>query len=310
MEFLAELELEEKQVIYPSPSNPRLKGLTIQDPSVKVLAESIRKDGLMQPVIVQKVGAKYEVVDGDRRCIAVFRGLGWKTIRARAYVMTELEALRLRLVANIQRQDLSAQEKGRYCFELFNLITRAGDLVAEDVWRSPSARSKYLAEISADIGVTVGTVINWIRLWNLYPPEAQKYIARNKEDLREGLLAPSVAAEAGWLAGQLNVSAMQMLDVVRQNRVSRPELDIVKKQIRNGVNVKFERLPELISLIRREFLWRSIAFDVSIYRRFFDKCKQKKMRFDDYLSFAMEFVLERRGEFDDYVATKVKEASR
>jgi ParB/RepB/Spo0J family partition protein len=305
LEILGELELSERQMIYPSPKNPRLKGLTAKDPSIRALAESIRKDGLMQPVIVQKVGDRYEVVDGDRRCVAVFRCLRRETIRARAYLMSELEATRLRLVANIQRQDLSTQEKGSYCFELFRLVTRAEGLVAEDVWKSSAARSKYLAEISADIGVTVGTVINWIRLWNTYPPEAQMYIARNKEDLREGLIAPGTAVEAGRLATPLNVSTMQMLDAVKQYRMSPTEITVIRRQITDGEDVEFGKLPEILKRIRKEYSTRNVTFDVSTYRPFLDKCRTSKMRFNEYLSLALGFVLEHRGEFDKYVVSKI-----
>lgn len=100
--------------------------------------------------------------------------------------MTPKEALRLRLISNIQKGDLSPVEKGSYCFELFK-VTAEERLNPDDAWNNRHVRLRLLAEISSEVGLSPQTVINWVITglgWRAYPPEAQRLIASNKEELR------------------------------------------------------------------------------------------------------------------------------
>mgnify|MGYP001026688143 CR=1 FL=1 len=306
MKFLENLELREDQLIYPSPRNPRLKGLSAEEPGVKALAASIRKDGQLQPIIVQKIGGRYETVDGDRRCVAIFRVLKWKTVKAAAYELTDREAMRLRLIASIIRQDLSSVEKGKFCFDLFNLIVEDDNLNPFEVWGNKAAKSKYLAELSSEVGVKPATLINWIRLWQSYSPEAQKLIASNKEELRRGLIPPSTARQAAYLARYLGVNSDVILRLTMKNAWSHKDLTEVKRLCKNGEAVTLATLPEYINQVKRTRISRVCTFDAASYHRFLEKSRMQRIRFDDYLNLAVEFALYNFVAFKQFVTEKVQ----
>lgn len=81
-----------------------------KDDSILELAESIDKNGLLQPIVVRKVGAKYEVIAGHRRLEAV-KSLGEPFIEC--VIMEDVndqERLIMQLEENIQRKQMSAYE--------------------------------------------------------------------------------------------------------------------------------------------------------------------------------------------------------
>jgi ParB family chromosome partitioning protein len=74
--------------------------------SIGELADSIRSQGLLQPIQLKREGAVYRIVYGHRRFLAVKR-LGWPTIKALVDYAADEEILARQIVENIQREDLS-----------------------------------------------------------------------------------------------------------------------------------------------------------------------------------------------------------
>lgn len=95
--------------IDPSPFNPRTE---FDDADLTRLAASIGRHGLLQPVVVRRVGERYELVAGERRYRAAKRA-GRKSIAAVVRDLSDDDALVLGLVENIERIDLSPVEKAR-----------------------------------------------------------------------------------------------------------------------------------------------------------------------------------------------------
>lgn len=96
--------------IRPNPAQPRLH---YEEKALAELAESIRENGLIQPVLVrQLLTGEYELIAGHRRWKAVQR-LEWPTIRAIVENRTDTESAVMALVENIQRRDLSCMEEAR-----------------------------------------------------------------------------------------------------------------------------------------------------------------------------------------------------
>jgi ParB family chromosome partitioning protein len=91
--------------IQPSPRNPRQHVESIAE-----LAESLRTHGLLQPIVVRRHGAGYELIAGHRRLEAA-RVLGWTEIAAVVRDETDEQAYILTLVENLQREDLSPREE-------------------------------------------------------------------------------------------------------------------------------------------------------------------------------------------------------
>jgi ParB/RepB/Spo0J family partition protein len=91
--------------IAPSPRNPRQ-----QVDGVAELADSLREHGLLQPVVVRRRGAGYELIAGHRRFEAA-KVLGWTEIAAVVRDETDDQAYILTLVENLQREDLTPKEE-------------------------------------------------------------------------------------------------------------------------------------------------------------------------------------------------------
>ena len=98
----------------------------IDDAALVELAESIQRIGLINPITVRPVGNRYEIVAGHRRYLA-HRILGRTTIMARIVDTSTDEAEAIKIVENIQREQLSYAEEIhniRYMRDIMGLDTR------------------------------------------------------------------------------------------------------------------------------------------------------------------------------------------
>lgn len=85
--------------------------------ALQELAQSIRENGLIQPLIVRKVGENYELIAGERR-LRASKLAGLKTVPVVMRKSTDREALELAIVENIQREDLNCVDEGLAYFQL------------------------------------------------------------------------------------------------------------------------------------------------------------------------------------------------
>lgn len=89
--------------IVPNPHQPRKE---FDETAVKELAESIRSEGLLQPIVVRKVKGGYELIAGERR-LRAFKQLGQKFIPVRVIEASDATSAVLALLENLQRADLN-----------------------------------------------------------------------------------------------------------------------------------------------------------------------------------------------------------
>jgi ParB family chromosome partitioning protein len=117
-------------VIIPNPHQPRKE---FDDVAVKELAESIRSEGLLQPIVVRKVKAGYELIAGERR-LRAFKSLGQKSIPVRIIEASDASSAVLAMIENLQRADLNPVEEALGVASLmrdFNLTQEAvADLIS------------------------------------------------------------------------------------------------------------------------------------------------------------------------------------
>ncbi|HSE61693.1 MAG TPA: ParB/RepB/Spo0J family partition protein [Candidatus Saccharimonadales bacterium] len=92
--------------VVPNPHQPRR---TFDEQALEELAQSIREHGVMQPIVVTKEGAKYELVAGERRWRAS-RLAGKIEIPALVRSFDDQKKLELALIENLQREDLNPLE--------------------------------------------------------------------------------------------------------------------------------------------------------------------------------------------------------
>ena len=127
--------------IRPNPAQPRLH---YEEKALAELAESIRENGLIQPVLVrQLLTGEYELIAGHRRWKAVQR-LEWPTIRAIVENRTDTESAVMALVENIQRRDLSCMEEARAIAGLIESTGITQQEVAQRLGKSQPAVANKL----------------------------------------------------------------------------------------------------------------------------------------------------------------------
>ena len=99
--------LIETSLIIPNRSQPRV---TFSDEELSSLADSIRENGILQPINVRKCGVNYEIVSGERRLRAA-KLCGLESVPCIIIDVDDEKSAVLALIENIQRRDLSYFEE-------------------------------------------------------------------------------------------------------------------------------------------------------------------------------------------------------
>ena len=123
----------------------RFQPRTRMDPqSIAELADSIRAQGLIQPILVRPVeNGKYEIIAGERRWRAAqLAGLTQVPVVIRA--VPDKSALAMALIENIQREDLNPLEEATGIQRLVNEFDMTHEAAAQAVGRSRSAVTNLL----------------------------------------------------------------------------------------------------------------------------------------------------------------------
>lgn len=94
-------------LVQPNPNQPRTN---FKKEELEELAESIKKNGLLQPILVRKQGDGYQIIAGERRWQAC-KLLGMKKVPIRVRDVDDDETIALALIENIQRSDLNPIEE-------------------------------------------------------------------------------------------------------------------------------------------------------------------------------------------------------
>jgi ParB family chromosome partitioning protein len=136
-------------LLEPSPHQPRRE---MEQTQIAELAESIRQEGLLQPVVVRQIGDKYQLVAGERRWRAC-QSLGMKTILARLVHVGESSAAAVALIENLQRENLNPVDESLGYASLMRDFDLTQEAVAERVGkpRSSVANALRLLQLGRDI---------------------------------------------------------------------------------------------------------------------------------------------------------------
>lgn len=160
----------------------------IEPEALEELAESIKAQGVMQPIVVREIAPqKYEIIAGERRWRAS-QLAGLDTIPALVRELNDETALAMALIENIQREDLNAMEEA---IALHRLQTEF-ELTQQ--------------EVATAVGKSRSTVANFLRLMSL-PKETQTLLERGDIEMGHakallGLPQDQQAAAARWVVAK------------------------------------------------------------------------------------------------------------
>jgi len=227
----------EINTIRPNPYQPR----TEFDPKeIESLSESLKKDGLLQPVVVRPAGAGFfQIVAGERRWRAAkLAGLARVPVVIRE--VDDKKMLELALVENIQRRDLNPMEKARAFKQLMTLNAWTQDQVADS------------------LGMARPTVANFIRLLDL-PLEIHEAVSRGTISMghARALLAVTQRATQVQLLKQiiqddLSVRALEKLAAPKSKSSSKsskkiePWLKEFEQKLMDKLGVRVQIQPDSI----------------------------------------------------------------
>ncbi len=109
------------------------------DEAITALAESIREHGILQPILVRPLpSGSYQIVAGERRWRAA-RMLGLSEVPVNIKEISDLEAMQIAIIENLQRENLNPVEEARGYDELIEKYGMTQDRVAKMVGKSRSA---------------------------------------------------------------------------------------------------------------------------------------------------------------------------
>jgi ParB family chromosome partitioning protein len=112
-------------LIDPSPYQPRTR---FREEALEELARSIRASGIVQPLVVRRIGLRYQLIAGERRWRAAQRS-AMPRVPVVVREVPEEVALEMTLVENLQREDLNPMEQAR----AFQRLTDEFNLTQEHV---------------------------------------------------------------------------------------------------------------------------------------------------------------------------------
>ncbi|MEG2322408.1 MAG: ParB/RepB/Spo0J family partition protein, partial [Bacilli bacterium] len=139
--------LNEKQIVelsindvLPNRFQPRIK---FDENSINELALSIKKYGVIQPIVVRKIGDKYEIIAGERRYKASVIA-GKTTIPAIVSEFSDNESVEIALIENVQREDLTPIEKAISYKKILDMGYMNQEALAQKIGKSQSAIANTL----------------------------------------------------------------------------------------------------------------------------------------------------------------------
>ena len=192
--------------ILPNRFQPRIK---FNEDSINELCESIREHGVIQPIVVRKMGDKFEIIAGERRFKASLLA-GKSHIPAVITELNDKDSAEVALVENVQRRDLTPIEEAIS----YKKILDMGFMTQDD--------------LAKKLGKTQSTVANKLRLLNL------------DEDVQEALLEEKISERHARSLLRLNNVEDQknMLNKIINERLTvRKTDDFIAKMLKGEIRL-------------------------------------------------------------------------
>ena len=213
-------------LVQPGRYQPRTR---MDEGSLYELAESIRSQGVMQPILVRPLaeagGSRYEIIAGERRFRAA-KLAGLDEVPVLVKEVPDESAAVMALIENIQREDLNPLEEAQGLQRLIDEFKLTHEQAAQAVGRSRSAAS------------------NLLRLLNLAPPVQQMVMAGDIDMGHARALLSLDAAQQILAANQVAAKKLSVRDaeklVARQLNAGRqsPLLRVKKDKSRDIVRLE------------------------------------------------------------------------
>ena len=220
--------------IVPNEYQPRK---VFNDEKLKELAASIKEQGVIQPIIVHRIGTNFGLIAGERRWRAA-RLAGLKSIPALVREATKRELIEQALIENIQREDLNPLEAA----EAFKRLQDEFKLTQEDLARR--------------VGKERSTITNFLRILGL-PKEIKQHLATGAlsmghakallslERLRDQMLAANQIVKKALSVREAEALASRLKKPVKEKKkLTNTEHKAVEERLRKSLGTKVSITPK------------------------------------------------------------------
>ena len=243
--------------IVPNPRQPRRD---FDDAQVKELADSIRSEGLMQPIVVRKVKDGYELIAGERRFRA-FKLIGEKTITARILEASDSSSAVLALIENLQRADLNAIDEALGFASLMRDFSLTQEAVADRLGKPRASIANSVRLLALD-----NELQGYVRKGQLSAGHAKALLAIENVAHRvqvarlvieKGLSVRATEAEVKKLASTKKTDRKQTVQTVVadvQKRLAShfaSPVSVVRKGTKGSISIPFSSDDELARLLEK-----------------------------------------------------------
>lgn len=245
--------------IRPNPHQPRS---VFPDPDLRQLADSIRQNGILQPLTVRQRGEIFELIAGERRLRAA-KIAGLRAVPCIVMDISERNSAILALVENIQRQDLSFFDEAA---AIEKLISYYG-MTQEDA--------------AIRLGKAQSTIANKIRILRLTIPERELIMEHHLTERHARALLKLGSPE----------ERLQILD-----KVVKQHLNVEKTE--QIIDEKLGKVRERENFRKRSVLFRDIRLFTNTIQKAIETMQaagipaaSQKMQFDDYIEYRVRIPL-------------------
>ena len=233
MREVREISIEQS---HPNRHQPRLE---FNEDALMELAQSIRENGLIQPITVREDEDGYEIIAGERRYKACILA-GYSEVPCNVMSADEQKLAELELVEKIQRENLTSIEEAKAYIQ----IMRSAGMPQE--------------ELAAKMGKSQSTIANKVRLLNL-PDEIQEGISSRKITERHARALLSVEPDKQQEVYEkivkkgMNVrQAEQLITSMKETPQTKPE---AKKPVFKGfarnIKIAVNTIYQAVEMVRR-----------------------------------------------------------
>ncbi|ALS77178.1 chromosome partitioning protein ParB [Planococcus kocurii] len=196
-------------------ANPYQPRKFFDQAALEELAESIKEHGILQPIVVRKVGEKYELVVGERRFRAA-KLIKLKKVPAIVKELTDQQMMELAILENLQREDLTPIEEA----EAYQKLMEALNLTQE--------------QLAFRLGKSRPHIANHIRLLAL-PDTVRKLISDKELSMGHGrtllgLRNKKIILETATKVVKENLNVRQLENLVQRLNEDVPRETIEKKR--------------------------------------------------------------------------------
>ncbi len=222
--------------------NPHQPREVFEERSLQELAASIREFGVIQPIVVRRRGAKYELVCGERR-LRASKMIKVEKIPAIIRKLTDEESMEFCLIENLQRENLNPIEEAKVYLKLIRDLKLNQKQVAEKIGKSP---------------LFISNMIKLLRL----PPEIKENVSR--ETISKGHCF-------ALLHLQDKSHQLRALEEIKEKHLSVKQSEDLVKKILLEISSKKKG-----KKIKKEIIRGEVSSQVSLFQKIINGLKKKK----------------------------------